>query len=129
QRRVAAGLDRYPLVGDGGRGAESWVDVDDLGAALAGAHDVAQLACVRVGQVATPDDDHVGVLLVVARVVGAADDAVDHLHAHGRPVVAHDALDVVHRAPVAAGKPRGRLHGQLRLVAGERVERAGRRAV
>ncbi len=129
ERRVAAGADGNPLVGDGGGRGEARINVDDLRTALAGAHNVAQLARVGVGQVAAPDDHHVRVLLVVARVVGAADDAVDHLHAHGSAVIAHDALDVPGGGTVASGEARGRLHGQLALVARERVERAGGGAV
>ena len=50
-------------------------------------------------------------------------------HAHGRAVVAHDALDVERGGAVGAGEARGRLPGQLGQVAGERIEAAGLRAV
>ena len=84
---------------------------------------------MRVGEVAAPQHEHVRVLLVVARVVRGPDDAEAHLHAHGRAVIAHDALNVPGSGTVAAGKARGGLHGKLALIARERVERAGRGAI
>ena len=129
QSGVAAWFDGYPLIGDGCRGAETRIDINDFGTALASAHDVAQFRRMGIGKIAPPNDNHVRILLVIAGVMGAANDAVDHFHAHRSPMIAHDPFDIPCCTTVARGKARGRLHGELRLVARKRIERAGGRSV
>ena len=128
QRRVGLRLDGDPLVGDGAAGAQARVHDHDLRAVLARLHEVAVFRGVRVGHVAAPQHHHLGIQ-IVARVVRAALLAERQPHAHGRAVVAHDALDVERGGAVGAGEARGRLPGQLGQVAGERIEAAGLRAV
>ncbi len=123
QRRVGLRVDGNPLVGHGGRGALARIDDDNLRPVLARGHVVAQLGGVGVGHVAPPHDEQLGVQ-VVARVVRPAMRAEHHGHAHGRAMIAHDALDVPGGSPHRCGVARGRLPRQLAQVAGERVERS-----
>ena len=128
ERGVGLRLEGNPLVGDGRCRAQAGVHHHDLRALLARLHEVAEFGRVRVGHVAAPQHDHVRVE-VVARVVRAALHAVGQDHTHAGALIAHDALDVEHGAAERAGEARGRAHGEVARVAGERVEAGGLLAV